>query len=57
LQTVDLSEEEFQEIEELAKSHPPKRVCDQSDSFEPVYDIYQEKDEKLCDRAQFALSD
>lgn len=29
---VDLSEEEFQQLEELSKSHPPKRVCDQSDS-------------------------
>ena len=32
---VDLSEEEFQSIEDLAKSIPANRVCDQSDSFEP----------------------
>jgi glycerol 2-dehydrogenase (NADP+) len=27
-----LSEEEFQQIQALAESYPPKRVCDQSNS-------------------------
>jgi len=55
LKSVDLSEEEFQQLEELSKSHPPKRVCDQSDSFEPFYDIYQENDKEFSDKAQYAL--
>lgn len=53
--TVDLSEEEFEEIQKLAASHPAKRVCDQSESYEPYYDIYQENDPKYSDKAQFAL--
>ncbi|WVQ80445.1 hypothetical protein IAT38_002550 [Cryptococcus sp. DSM 104549] len=54
LKLVDLSQEEFEELEKLAESHPPNRVCDQSDSFEPVYDIYQENDPEFNDKAQFA---
>jgi len=67
-----LSEEEFQQIEELAKSHTPKRVCDQSSSqfssfphqvdnlwagFEPFYDIYQEADPNFSDKAMYAKHD
>lgn len=36
LKTVDLTEEEFEQINKLAKEHPAKRVCDQSNDFEPV---------------------
>ncbi|OCF36045.1 alcohol dehydrogenase (NADP+) [Kwoniella heveanensis BCC8398] len=54
LKLVDLSKEEFEELEKLAESHPPQRVCDQSDSFEPTYDIYQENDPEFSDKAQFA---
>lgn len=54
LKSVDLSDEEFQQLEELAKSHPPKRVCDQSESFDPYYDIYQENDPEYSDKAMFA---
>ncbi|WVQ80459.1 hypothetical protein IAT38_002564 [Cryptococcus sp. DSM 104549] len=54
LKLVDLSPEEFEEIEQLAKSHPVNRVCDLSDSYEPDYDIYQENDPELSDKAQFA---
>jgi len=52
--TVDLSDEEFAEIEKLAESHPAKRVCDQSESYEPYYDIYQENDPEFSDKAMFA---
>ncbi|CAD6584757.1 MAG: NAD(P)H-dependent D-xylose reductase (XR) [Tremellales sp. Tagirdzhanova-0007] len=52
--TVDLTDEEYDQIEKLAESHPPNRVCDQSDSFEPFYDIYQEKHPKFSDKAMFA---
>ncbi|RSH90617.1 hypothetical protein EHS25_001222 [Saitozyma podzolica] len=53
-QTVDLSDDEFKQINDLAKSHPPNRVCDQSTSFEPYYDIYQENDPEFSDKVQFA---
>lgn len=55
--TVDLTEEEFQSIEELARSTPNNRVCDQSTSFEPDYDIYQENDPEFNDKVQFAKGD
>ena len=35
ISAVDLAEEEFQSIEELARSTPQNRVCDQSDSKSP----------------------
>jgi hypothetical protein len=54
---VDLSEEEFQQIEELARSTPNNRVCDQSTSFEPDYDIYQENDPEMNDKVQFSKGD
>jgi glycerol 2-dehydrogenase (NADP+) len=54
LKTVDLTEQEFEEIEKLAESHPPKRVCDQAGSYEPYYDIFQESDPELSDKAQWA---
>lgn len=54
LKTIDLSDAEFKEIDELSKSQPPKRVCDQSDSFEPTYDIYQENDSEFSDKAMIA---
>jgi len=50
--TVDLSEEEFQSIEDLAKSIPANRVCDQSDSFEPDYDIYEDNHPENNNKAQ-----
>ncbi|ORY31923.1 putative aldehyde reductase i [Naematelia encephala] len=52
--TIDLSSEEFETLEKLAEGHPPKRVCDQSDSLEPYYDIYQENDPEYSDKVQFA---
>lgn len=52
LKTVALSDEEFEQIQKLAKDHPAKRVCDQSDLYEPYYDIYQEKDPKFNDKVQ-----
>lgn len=55
--TVDLTDAEFQEIEALAKSHPPNRVCDQSTLYEPFYDIYQENDPEFSDKVQFAKAD
>ncbi|KAK8845379.1 hypothetical protein IAR55_006092 [Kwoniella newhampshirensis] len=57
LKVIDLSKDEFEELEKLAESHPPNRVCDQSDSFEPVYDIYQEKDAKFSDKVQYTKED
>lgn len=51
---VDLSQEDFKKLEDLAESHPPKRVCDQSNDFEPKYDIFQEDDPEFSDKAQFA---
>ncbi|WVQ64542.1 hypothetical protein V866_004210 [Kwoniella sp. B9012] len=54
LKLVDLTKEQFDELESLSQSHPPNRVCDQSDSFEPVYDIYQENDPEFSDKVQFA---
>lgn len=54
LKLVDLSKDEFEELEKLAESHPPNRVCDQSTSFEPEYDIYQEAHPEFSDKAQFA---
>jgi len=54
---VDLTDDEFAQIEKLAESHPPKRVCDQSDLYEPYYDIYQENDPKYSDKVQFAQAD
>jgi len=53
--TVDLTEEEFEELEKLAESHPPNRVCDQTGSFEPYHDVYQESHPEFSDKAQFAL--
>ncbi|WWD22324.1 hypothetical protein CI109_106815 [Kwoniella shandongensis] len=57
LKLVDLSKDEFEELEKLAESHPANRVCDQSDSFEPFYDIYQEKDPKFSDKVQYTKED
>ncbi|WVN87364.1 uncharacterized protein L203_102542 [Cryptococcus depauperatus CBS 7841] len=54
IKLVDLSKEDFDKLEKLAKSHPPARVCDQSNDFEPVYDIFQEKNPEMNDKAQFA---
>ncbi|OWZ49137.1 alcohol dehydrogenase (NADP+) [Cryptococcus neoformans Tu259-1] len=54
LKLVDLSQEDFKKLEDLAESHPPKRVCDQSNDFEPKYDIFQENDPEFSDKAQFA---
>ncbi|KAK6904935.1 alcohol dehydrogenase (NADP+) [Kwoniella mangroviensis CBS 10435] len=54
LKLVDLTKEQYDELESLSQSHPPNRVCDQSDSFEPVYDIYQENDPEFSDKVQFA---
>jgi len=53
--SVDLTDAEFQEIEKLAESHPSKRVCDQTGSYEPFYDIYQESHPTESDKAQFAM--
>jgi len=53
MKTVDLSDEDIQTIEKLAESHPPHRVCDQSDDFEPYYNIYQENDPEYSDKVQF----
>jgi len=54
--TVDLTEEQFKEIEELVKSHPSKRVCDQKTLHDPEYDIYEEgtenSDKKMWEREQ-----
>ncbi|KAL7418942.1 hypothetical protein Q5752_006626 [Cryptotrichosporon argae] len=52
LKLVDLSDAEFEEIEKLAESHPANRVCDQSESFEPYYDIYEEKHPEHNDKVQ-----
>ncbi|KAK4684081.1 hypothetical protein P7C73_g6122, partial [Tremellales sp. Uapishka_1] len=52
LKTVDLSTEDFEAIQKLSASHPAKRVCDQSDSFSPTYDIYQENDAEFSDKVQ-----
>lgn len=54
---VELTDDEFAEIEKLAASHPAKRVCDQSTLYEPFYDIYQEEDPEFNDKVQFAKSD
>ncbi|WWC57841.1 uncharacterized protein I303_100376 [Kwoniella dejecticola CBS 10117] len=54
LKLVDLTKEQFDELDALSKSHPQQRVCDQSDSFEPTYDIYQENDPEFSDKVQFA---
>jgi len=51
--TVDLTEEEFKSIEDLAKSIPANRVCDQSTSFEPEYDIYEDHSETNNNKVQF----
>ncbi|WRT63594.1 uncharacterized protein IL334_000517 [Kwoniella shivajii] len=53
LKLVELTKEQFQELEDLSVSHPKQRVCDQSDSFEPDYDIYQENDPEFNDKVQF----
>lgn len=52
LKLVDLSDEEFEQLNQLAREHPAKRVCDQSNDFEPVYDIYQENDPEFNDKVQ-----
>ncbi|KAL1412071.1 hypothetical protein Q8F55_003068 [Vanrija albida] len=57
LKLVDLTDDEFNQVEELAKQTPHNRVCDQSTLYEPYYDIYQENDPKYNDKAQFALAD
>lgn len=52
LKTVDLSVDEFKLIEDTARDHPPKRVCDQSEDFD--YDIFEEDHPENNDKAQFA---
>lgn len=54
LKTVQLSAEEFAAVEKLAEDHPPKRVCDQTDSLYPRYDIYEESHPEHNDKYQFA---
>ncbi|ODN75902.1 hypothetical protein L202_05888 [Cryptococcus amylolentus CBS 6039] len=54
IKLVDLSKEDFEALEQLAESTPNSRVCDQSDSFDPTYDIFQENDPEFSDKAQFA---
>ena len=49
---VDLSDEEFEKINKVAKEIPSQRVCDQSNDFEPYYDIFQENDSEHNDKVQ-----
>jgi len=43
--TVELTAEEEKEVAAWAEKLPKVRVCDQSESFDPYYDIYQENTE------------
>ncbi|BEJ14587.1 hypothetical protein CspHIS471_0403540 [Cutaneotrichosporon sp. HIS471] len=52
LKVIDLSPEEFEAVNNIARSTPHKRVCDQSNDFVPVYDIYQENDPQFNDKVQ-----
>ncbi|WVR03394.1 hypothetical protein IAU60_000385 [Kwoniella sp. DSM 27419] len=54
LKLVDLSKEDVEALDKLVEEIPSQRVCDQSDSFEPTYDIYQENDPEYSDKVQFA---
>lgn len=52
LKLIDLTEDEFESVNKIARSTPHKRVCDQSNDFEPVYDIYQENHPEYNDKVQ-----
>ncbi|CAK9787048.1 putative aldehyde reductase i [Cutaneotrichosporon oleaginosum] len=52
LKIIDLTDDEFEAVNKIARSVPHKRVCDQSHDFEPYYDIYQENDPEYNDKVQ-----
>ena len=52
LKLVDLSKEDVQVLEEEAIKQPFKKTCDQTDSFEPRWDIYEMEHPENNDKVQ-----
>lgn len=50
LQSVVLTQEEFNAIEQAANAHPPSRVCDQTEWAS--YDIFEDKHPEFNDKVQ-----
>lgn len=54
IKTVELTKEEVDEIEKAALSHPPHKVCDQTDS-QTDFDVYEANHPENNDKAQAKL--